>query len=114
MPWSYYACPHHIYHDPLSQSPIQLPASLSLIVQINPYITIRGEWYRIITAAFLHGGPLHLLGNMLTMHWVAPDLERLAGKPCFLSLYFAGALGAGVMHLTMGSAGAVLVGASGR
>jgi membrane associated rhomboid family serine protease len=82
--------------------------------QINAYVIMRGEWHRILTAAFLHGGPLHLLGNMLTLHWIGPDLERLSGRPCFMSLYFAGALGAGMMHLAMGPAGSALVGASGK
>ena len=87
---------------------------VNVLSQINAYMSMRGEWYRMLTASFLHGGPLHLLGNMLTLHWIAPDLERTVGRPCFLLLYGAGALGAGAMHYTMGPMGAALVGASGE
>ena len=76
-------------------------------------MALRGEHYRLLTAAFLHGGPLHLLGNMLTLHWLAPDVERQVGRPCFVALYVAGALGGGLMHYAMGPMGSMLVGSSG-
>jgi membrane associated rhomboid family serine protease len=82
-------------------------------MQINAFVAHRGEFYRLLSASFLHHGPMHLLGNMLSLHWIAPDLERVVGKPLLLALYAAGALGGGMLHLTYGPMGSVLVGASG-
>ena len=82
-------------------------------MQINAFVAQRGEFYRLLSASFLYHGPMHLLGNMLSLHWIAPDLERVVGKPLLLTLYAAGALGGGILHLTYGPMGSVLVGASG-
>src|SRR5881275_640286 len=71
-----------------------------------------GEWWRLITAAFLHYGPFHLLMNMLALYWFGSLLERRIGSGRFLLLYLVSGLA--------GSAGALLwsplvptVGASG-
>jgi membrane associated rhomboid family serine protease len=60
-----------------------------------------GEWWRLITAAFLHYGPLHLLLNMYSLYWAGSILEQIIGRWRFALLYFA----AGVA----GSAGALVV-----
>jgi len=71
-----------------------------------------GEWYRLITAAFLHAGPIHLLFNMLALWWFGRSLEYVLGPGRYLGVYLASALA--------GAAGALLftpttptVGASG-
>src|SRR3712207_7891197 len=43
-----------------------------------PYTTLfrsaDGEWWRIVTAGFLHIGPIHILFNMLILYWFGtPD-----------------------------------------
>lgn len=60
-----------------------------------------GEWWRLLTAAFLHGSLLHLGFNMYALWAFGPMLEARYGTPRFLALYLAGALG--------GSAGALLL-----
>ncbi|GAX79861.1 hypothetical protein CEUSTIGMA_g7301.t1 [Chlamydomonas eustigma] len=92
---------------------INNPGFIQQYAQINALVLARGEYYRLLSAAFLHGGPLHLLGNMLTLHYLAPELERTVGRGCFLALYLAGAIGGGAMHLLMGHMGSVFMGASG-
>jgi membrane associated rhomboid family serine protease len=59
-----------------------------------------GDWWRIVTAAFLHAGPLHLGLNMYSLFWAGTLLEQLIGRWRFVLLYFA----AGIA----GSAGAIL------
>ena len=60
-----------------------------------------GEWWRMITAAFLHYGPFHLLLNMLALWWFGSALERRIGSGRFLALYLVSGVA--------GSAGALLL-----
>jgi membrane associated rhomboid family serine protease len=52
-----------------------------------------GEWWRPLTAAFLHIGPLHLVLNMLAVLVFGSELERQLGRLRFLALYLLSALG---------------------
>jgi membrane associated rhomboid family serine protease len=60
-----------------------------------------GDWYRLISSAFLHASPIHLLFNMLMLWWFGRSLEALLGPGRFIGLYFVSALA--------GSAGALLL-----
>jgi membrane associated rhomboid family serine protease len=60
-----------------------------------------GEWWRLITAAFLHYGPVHLGLNMLALWWLGQPVEAALGRWRYLLLYFAAGLA--------GSAGALLL-----
>jgi membrane associated rhomboid family serine protease len=71
-----------------------------------------GEWWRLVTAAFLHYGPLHLAINMYSLYYAGTLLEHVIGRWRFALLYLACGIA--------GSAGAILwnpntitVGASG-
>ena len=72
-----------------------------------------GEWWRVITATFLHstGSILHLLFNMYALYLFGPYIERQAGVVRFVALYLASAVAGGVafQYLSDGAA----VGASG-
>jgi membrane associated rhomboid family serine protease len=46
-----------------------------------------GDWYRLITAAFLHVQVWHLFVNMLALWFLGPPLEALLGRLRFLGLY---------------------------
>src|SRR5947207_4569586 len=60
-----------------------------------------GEWWRLVTAAFLHYGPLHLAINMYSLFFAGTLLEHVIGRWRFLLLY----VGSGIA----GSAGAILL-----
>jgi membrane associated rhomboid family serine protease len=73
-----------------------------------------GDWWRPVTAAFLHAGPIHLLFNMLALWWFGRSLEHVLGPGRYLGIYGASALAgaAGALLLspttpTVGASGAV-------
>jgi membrane associated rhomboid family serine protease len=73
-----------------------------------------GEWYRLVTGAFLHGSPIHLGMNMYALYILGPQLERALGKVEFIGVYgvalLAGSFGALLMDPfvpTVGASGAI-------
>lgn len=52
-----------------------------------------GNWkvHQLITAAFLHGGSIHLFGNLIFFFAVAFSLEDLWGRGAFVTFYLLGA-----------------------
>ena len=71
-----------------------------------------GEWWRLITAAFLHYGPIHLGLNMLGLYFGGIVLEQVIGHWRFALIYLASGIAgsAGALVLTPNSP---TVGASG-
>ena len=72
------------------------------------------EWYRLITAAFLHGNLLHLGFNMFVLWYVGAPVEQAIGRGRFLALYIvsglAGSAGAIILDphaVTVGASGAI-------
>jgi len=81
---------------------------------IIPFEIINGEYWRIITAAFLHGGVLHFLSNMIIgLLSLSSALERLIGSKKFLIIYVGSLLISGGVVLfftnypTIGASGAI-------
>jgi membrane associated rhomboid family serine protease len=60
-----------------------------------------GEWYRIVTSAFLHEGLWHIAGNMILLFFLGRILEPGVGTPRFVAIY--------VVSLLAGSFGALLL-----
>ncbi|HEU0368147.1 MAG TPA: rhomboid family intramembrane serine protease [Candidatus Acidoferrum sp.] len=57
-------------------------------------IYVPHEWYRLITAMFLHGGLIHIGFNMMALMQLGPALEELYGSSRYFFLYiFTGAFG---------------------
>lgn len=72
-----------------------------------------GEYYRLLTAAFLHAGIFHLAMNMFALATLGPVLESALGRVRFLALYLLSALGGSVLSFVLSSPGQLGVGASG-
>ncbi len=73
-----------------------------------------GNWklHQLITSAFLHGGTLHLFGNLIFFFAVAFSLEDLWGRGVFLGFYVLGAAAACIPSL-VSPAAVPSIGASG-
>ena len=76
-------------------------------------IALGGEWWRLITAAFLHGGLLHIAFNMYVLFLLGPPLERVLGHVRYLTMYLLAALGGSVASYVVSPVNTVSVGASG-
>jgi membrane associated rhomboid family serine protease len=66
---------------------------------LTPSGFLAGEWWTPISYAFLHGGLMHIIGNLFILLTAGPALEDSVGPTWFLGIYAAGALvaaGAGV------------------
>ena len=72
-----------------------------------------GEWWRVVTSMFLHAGFTHVLFNMFSLFLFGPELEKIAGKMRFLTIFFlTGIFGVAATYLTQ-DASYASVGASG-
>jgi rhomboid family protein len=68
----------------------------------------------IFTSMFLHGGWLHLLGNMLFLFVFGRSVEDRFGHIKFLIIYFVGGLGGALLHIFLNSGSRIpSIGASG-
>jgi membrane associated rhomboid family serine protease len=76
-------------------------------------IAIGGEWWRLLTSAFLHGSFLHIGFNMFVLFALGPTLERVLGHGRYLALYLLAALGGSVASYVFSDIRTVSVGASG-
>ena len=71
-----------------------------------------GEWYRLVTAGFIHFGFFHLIMNMLLLFQLGQLLERALGPARFVMLYVASLLAGSLGVLLIDSDG-ITGGASG-
>lgn len=72
-----------------------------------------GEYYRLITSAFLHQGVLHIAFNMFALFLIGTQLEAMLGTARYLTLYVLSALGGNVLGYLLAPANQGSVGASG-
>jgi membrane associated rhomboid family serine protease len=78
----------------------------------GPAVDLRNEYYRLITAGFLHSGILHIGFNMYILYWLGTMMEPSLGHVRFVALYFASLL-AGAFGALLLDPNAATVGASG-
>ena len=78
----------------------------------GPFTVLKGEWWRLFTAMFLHGGMTHLLMNMFSLYLIGRGVEMYFDTRSYLIIYlFSGLLG-GLASLYM-HPNSVGIGASG-
>lgn len=83
------------------------------LVVLSPFGGLAdGEWWRLLTAAFLHGNLLHIGMNMFVLWMIGTPVEDAIGRGRFIALYLVAGL-AGSAGALLFEPGAITVGASG-
>lgn len=125
-------------HNPSGRTPFVVYALIAINVAcFLPYLELMGDdralmrffmewgivpqavsagygWSGLFTSIFLHGGFMHLIGNMLFFWIFGDNLEDEMGHLGFLLFYLVSGIGAGLVHVMMGPESPVpTVGASG-
>src|SRR3954471_20437555 len=86
---------------------------------VREYLALSDEGLRsaygwqFLSAAFLHDGPWHLLGNMFLLYLLGRDVESIIGQRHFLFLYLTGTLAGELGHLFLMPESSALLAASG-
>jgi membrane associated rhomboid family serine protease len=121
-------------HNPSSRTPFVTYALIAINVAVfisywplfsNPpaleaffarwaLVPARAQPLGFVTSMFLHGGLMHLAGNMLFLWIFGDNLEDKLGHVGYLLFYLAGGIGAGLIQVASEPGSAVpMVGASG-
>ncbi|WP_043619806.1 rhomboid family intramembrane serine protease [Nonomuraea candida] len=76
-------------------------------------VALGDQYYRLISAAFVHGSVFHILFNCWALYVVGPYLERAFGHVRYIAIYAISALGGSVLGLWLDPLNQPTVGASG-
>lgn len=83
---------------------------------IASHFTLWEQMVPFVSSMFLHGGWIHLIGNMWTLWIFGDNVEDRLGRGRYLALYMVGGFAAGIVHVltnfhsempTIGASGAV-------
>ena len=83
---------------------------------VGHFYTASQKLFAFFSSMFLHGGWLHLLGNMWTLWIFGDNVEDRLGRTRYVLLYLAGGIAAALMHIftnanspvpTIGASGAI-------
>jgi membrane associated rhomboid family serine protease len=90
-----------------------VPREYSAGTDLAPHIPLP-FWTTLLTSMFLHGGWMHLGGNMLYLWIFGDNLEKVMGHVRFLIFYLVCGIAAGLAHIVFNSGSNIpTVGASG-
>lgn len=87
-------------------------ARLGSVAQWYPGV-LSGAFWQLITSGFAHVQIWHLAGNMVSLWFVGPPLERILGRARFIALYFVSLLAGSVAVLWLSGPNTTTLGASG-
>lgn len=77
------------------------------------YGVAEGDYWRLLTSAFLHGGTLHLLFNMYALYLFGPYVEKALGTWRFIAAYLTTAMVGSVFVYCLTDPRVLTIGASG-
>jgi len=91
---------------------MDLQSLVDLGALYGPLTVLKGEWWRLVTAMFLHGGMTHILMNMFSLYLIGRGAEMYFDTKSYLSIYLFSGIVGGLVSLYIHPA-SVGVGASG-
>ncbi|GAB4519497.1 MAG: rhomboid family intramembrane serine protease [Anaerolineae bacterium] len=94
-------------------SPDQLNALYDWGATNRESVLVMGEYHRLLTAMFLHGGLAHIAFNMYALYAIGQTVERFFGHFRFALVYFLGGLAGSVLSVLLNGPQVFSVGASG-
>lgn len=98
----------------LGGNPLQTPISVLFNLGGNAAFEVQhGEWWRLLSATFLHAGVLHLAINMAGLYATGIAVERIYGPAAYLLIYLGAGLLGSALSLSFAAQHAIGVGASG-
>ena len=71
----------------------------------------QGQYFRLITCMFLHGGIVHVGVNMYSLYAIGPMVEKVYGKTKYIAIYFVSGVCASIFSYVFSTS--VSIGASG-
>ena len=77
----------------------QLPFSVDNVFALHSWKSSLFQPWQLITHLFMHGGLMHILGNMINLWFFGATLENLWGGKRFLIFYIICGLGAALLQL---------------
>lgn len=78
-----------------------------------PLLIRNGDYYRLITSAFLHIGFIHIACNMYSLFAVGPTIEHFFGRAKFILIYLYSAIIASLFVMIFQNENTLAAGASG-
>ena len=75
--------------------------------------TKMGEYFRLFSSIFLHGGIIHLVCNMYSLYVIGPQVESFYGKIKYLFIFLFSGIAGSILSLAFNPNNIVSVGASG-
>ncbi|HEY9486536.1 MAG TPA: rhomboid family intramembrane serine protease, partial [Nitrososphaeraceae archaeon] len=82
-----------------------------------PDLVFQGDYFALVTSMFLHGGVIHIIGNMVFLYIFGDNIEDRFGHFKYLILYLFWGIAAGIIHsfyaVSVGGGDIPAVGASG-
>jgi membrane associated rhomboid family serine protease len=88
-------------------------SSLFQHLSLIPPAVGHGQWYRLVTAMFLHFNVIHIAFNMYALFAIGPPLEAVLGRVRYLGLYFLAGIGGSMLTLVGAPLATESAGASG-
>ena len=77
-------------------------------------LVLQGQWWRIVTGGFMHGGIFHIALNMFALYQLGMFVEAALGAPRMLAIYAISLVGGGLAvvyfspnDVTVGASGAI-------
>ncbi len=80
---------------------IDLQTLVDMGALYGPLVVLKGEWWRLLSAMFLHGGMTHILMNMFSLYLIGRGMELYFSRAAYITIYLFSGLAGGVASLYM-------------